>query len=304
MPLPDLISTDARANLAGSLWMIAAMAGFAVEDALVKTVTARMPVAEFLVLFGLGGMMVFAVVATLRGESLMDAGVLSPAMRVRFVFEVTGRLFYTLALALTSLSATTAILQATPIVVVLGAALIFGEKVGWRRWTAIGIGLVGVLIILRPLPGSFSPLSLLAVLGLLGFAGRDLASRAAPRSLGTATLGFYGFVALTSAGGIYGLWERERFVWPDGATALLLMAVVLCGAGAYMSLMKAMRTGEVSAVTPFRYTRILFGVGLGVLVFDETLDLPMLIGCAVVVASGLFILWRSNRRGAPPLDQV
>ncbi len=187
---------------------------------------------------------------------------------------------------------------------VLGAALIFGEKVGWRRWTAIGIGLVGVLIILRPLPGSFSPLSLLAVLGLLGFAGRDLASRAAPRSLGTATLGFYGFVALASAGGIYGLWERESFVWPDGATALLLMAVVLCGAGAYMSLMKAMRTGEVSAVTPFRYTRILFGVGLGVLVFDETLDLPMLIGCAVVVASGLFILWRSNRRGAPPPDQV
>ncbi len=163
---------------------------------------------------------------------------------------------------------------------------------------------MGVLIILRPLPGSFSPLSLLALLGMLGFAGRDLASRAAPRTLGTAALGFYGFVALTIAGALYALWERECFVLPDAPTAFLLGAVVLCGAAAYMSLMKAMRTGEVSAVTPFRYTRMLFGVGIGVAVFDETLDLPMLIGCGVVVAAGLFILWRGQRRGMPPPGEI
>ena len=136
------IRTDRRANVVGSLWMVAAMAAFAVEDALVKGVTARLPVAEILVIFGLGGALIFAGVAAWRGESLFNADVLSRPMRVRVCFEVTARLFYTLALAPTPLSTTTAILQATPIVVVLGASLLFGEKVGWRRWTAIVVGLV------------------------------------------------------------------------------------------------------------------------------------------------------------------
>jgi drug/metabolite transporter (DMT)-like permease len=290
------IRTDRRANVVGSLWIVAAMAAFAVEDALVKGVTARLPVAEILVLFGLGGALIFAGVAAWRGESLFNADVLSRPMRVRVCFEVMGRLFYTLALALTPLSATTAILQATPILVVLGAALFFGETVGWRRWTAIVVGLVGVLIILRPTPGSFTPLSVLAVIGTIGFAGRDLASRAAPRALGTAALGFYGFLALVLAGALFALWERVGFVVPDGRSSVMLVAIAVWGAAAYASLMKAMRTGAVSTVTPFRYTRLLFGVALGVALFGETVDLPMAIGCLVVVASGLFILWRSNRR--------
>lgn len=290
------IRTDARANLVGALWMTGAMAAFAVEDAFVKVVTTRLPVAEVLVLFGAGGALVFAATALGRGERLFGADVISRPMRVRVCFEVLGRLFYTLALALTPLSATTAILQATPIVVVLGAALIFGETVGWRRWTAIVVGLIGVLIVLRPTPGSFSPLSVLAVLGMLGFAGRDLASRAAPRSLSTAALGFYGFLALMLAGGLYAFWERRPFLLPDGEAALMLATTALLGACAYASLMKAMRTGAVAAVTPFRYTRLLFGVALGVLVFGERIDLAMAVGCTVIVAAGLFILWRSSRR--------
>lgn len=272
------------------------MAAFAVEDALVKAVTASLPVAQVLVLFGLGGAVVFAAAAVLRDERLFGADAVSPPMRVRVCFEVAGRLFYTLALALTPLSATTAILQATPIVVVAGAALLFGESVGWRRWTAIVVGLAGVLIILRPTPDGFSPLSILAVLGMLGFAGRDLASRAAPASLSTAALGFYGFVALMLAGGLYAGWEQRAFVLPDGRTWLILAAIAGLGACAYASLMKAMRTGAVASVTPFRYSRLLFGVALGLILFDERFDLAMAVGCGVVVASGLFILWRSGRR--------
>ena len=292
------IRTDRRANLVGAFWMVGAMAAFAVEDALVKAVTASLPVAQVLVLFGAGGAIVFAATAVLRDERLFGADVVSPPMRVRVCFEVVGRLFYTLALALTPLSATTAILQATPIVVVAGAALIFGETVGWRRWTAIVVGLIGVLIILEPTPSSFSPLSILAVIGMVGFAGRDLASRAAPASLSTAALGFYGFVALMLAGGLYAGWEQRAFVLPDGRTWLMLAAIAVLGACAYASLMKAMRTGAVSSVTPFRYSRLLFGVALGVILFDESVDLAMAVGCCVVVASGLFILWRSRRRAA------
>jgi drug/metabolite transporter (DMT)-like permease len=295
-PRPGGIRTDRRANLFGALWMVGAMAAFAIEDALVKAVTASLPVAQVLVLFGAGGATVFAATAALRGERLFGADAVSPPMRVRICFEVAGRLFYTLALALTPLSATTAILQATPIVVVLGAAVLFGETVGWRRWTAIAVGLIGVLIILRPTPGSFSPLSTLAVLGMLGFAGRDLASRAAPSSLSTAALGFYGFVALMLAGGLYAGWEQRAFVLPDGRTWPMLAAIAALGACAYASLMKAMRTGAVSSVTPFRYSRLLFGVALGLALFGESIDFAMAVGCCVVVASGLFILWRSGRR--------
>jgi drug/metabolite transporter (DMT)-like permease len=295
MLAPAGIRTDRRANVAGSLWMVGAMAAFAVEDALVKAVTKVLPVAEVLMLFGAGGALIFAATALARAEPLTSADVVSRPMRVRVCFEVTGRLFYTLALALTPLSATTAILQATPIVVVAGAALIFGETVGWRRWTAIAVGLAGVLIILRPTPGSFSPLSILAVLGMLGFAGRDLASRAAPRSVSTAVLGFYGFLALMLAGALFAFWEQERFLVPGGRTALMLVAIAGWGAAAYAGLMKAMRTGTVATVTPFRYSRLIFGIALGVLVFGETVDLAMALGCAVIVAAGLFILARSNR---------
>ncbi|WP_206378371.1 DMT family transporter [Sneathiella limimaris] len=288
---------DKHTNLRGSFWMIVAMAAFAVEDALIKAVAVSLPVAEVLVLFGIGGMIFFAALATWRKEPLFIRDSISPPMRVRVCFEVLGRLFYVLALAFSSLSATTAILQATPIVVVLGAAVFFKEKVGWRRWTAIGIGLVGVLVILRPATDSFTVQSILAVLGMLGFAGRDLASRAAPKSLSSSALGFYGFIAIILAGALYSLWEQKAFLLPDLTDSGYLCLAVIWGAGAYTCLMKAMRTGEVSIVTPFRYTRLLFGIALGVILFNETVDTPMIIGCTIIVLSGLFILARGNRSG-------
>lgn len=214
------------------------------------------------------------------------------------VFEIIGRLFYVLAIAVIPLSAATVILQATPLVVVAGATLVFGEKVGWRRWSAIVIGLIGVIIIVQPGTDSFSALSLLAVIGMIGFAGRDLASRAAPKSLNTLILGFYGFIAVIVAGVLYALWRGETFVIPDARATLFMAAAVGAGVTAYSFLMKAMRTGEVSAVTPFRYTRLLFGIGLGIALFGESLTMPMLIGSGLIVASGLVILWRGQERGA------
>ncbi|NOD48054.1 MULTISPECIES: DMT family transporter [unclassified Ruegeria] len=289
------IQTDARANMIGSLWMIAAMAGFALEDALLKASSAVVPIWQVLVVFGAGGSLVFAAVALMRGTRLMHPDVLSRPMKVRVLFEVLGRLFYVLAIALTPLSSATVILQATPLVVVAGAALFFGEAVGWRRWSAIFVGMLGVVVILQPTGDSFSLLSILAVLGMLGFAGRDLASRAAPATLGTEVLGFYGFLSIIVAGLAYRFWEGVPMVSLDLHTSLHLTGAVLMGVLAYSSLMKAMRTGEVSAVTPFRYTRLLFGIGLGVLMFGESLDPVMWIGSALIVASGLYILWRGRR---------
>lgn len=290
--------TDARANLLGSMWMIASMGLFAVEDAFVKAASTSLPVGQILIMFGLGGAVVFALLAAMRRTPLFVPDVLSPAMRIRMVFEIIGRLFYVLAIAVIPLSAATVILQATPLVVVAGATLVFGEKVGWRRWSAIVIGLIGVIIIVQPGTDSFSALSLLAVIGMIGFAGRDLASRAAPKSLNTLILGFYGFFAVIVAGVLYALWRGETFVIPDARATLFMAAAVGAGVTAYSFLMKAMRTGEVSAVTPFRYTRLLFGIGLGIALFGESLTMPMLIGSGLIVASGLVILWRGQERGA------
>ena len=284
-------------NLIGSLWMIAAMAGFAVEDALIKGAALTLPLGQILILFGLGGAALFAAIVRLNNEPLFPRAVLSKPMRIRVVFEVLGRLFYGLAIALTPLSSATVILQATPLVVVAGAAVVFGEKVGWRRWAAIFIGLIGVVIILQPGTGSFSALSILALLGMIGFAGRDLASRAAPASLSTAILGLYGFLSVVIAGALYALWQSAAFVLPNAATFAYLIGAIIAGVVAYASLMKAMRTGEVSAVTPFRYTRLLFGIGIGVLWFNETLTPAMILGSALIVCAGLFILWRGRAAG-------
>ncbi|MCZ4352690.1 DMT family transporter [Roseovarius aestuarii] len=284
-----------RANLLGSLWMITAMAGFAIEDSFLKAAADTIPVGQIMILFGLGGVCVFAVIALAHGQNLFPRAVVSRPMRIRVVFEIVGRLFYTLAIALTPLSAATVILQATPLVVVAGAAMVFGERVGWRRWTAIVVGLAGVLIIVQPGTDSFSVLSILAVLGMLGFAGRDLASRAAPASLGTAILGLYGFGALIIAGALFSIWQGRAFVMPEMLASLYLLAAIAVGTAAYSCLMRAMRTGEVSAVTPFRYTRLLFGLALGVLWFNEQLTLSMMIGSGLIVLSGIFIMWRGRQ---------
>ncbi|MBT8416465.1 MAG: DMT family transporter [Silicimonas sp.] len=297
MTAGDHAPDTARANLLGSVWMVIAMAGFAVEDMFIKSASQELPVGQVMTAFGLGGAIVFAIVATIRGEVFLTRQALGRTMAIRTFFEIGGRLFYTLAIALTPLSSVTAILQATPIVVVAGAALFFGENVGWRRWSAIGAGLAGVLIILRPGAEAFNALSILAVLGMLGFAGRDLATRAAPPSLGTAALGVYGFLAIVIAGAGLSLWEDQLWRMPTPETGCAILAAIGFGVLGYASLTRAMRSGEVSAVTPFRYVRLIFGIALGMAVFGERPDLATYAGSAIVVLSGLYILARGRKVG-------
>ncbi|WP_299814897.1 DMT family transporter [uncultured Jannaschia sp.] len=280
--------------------MIGAMAAFAIEDALIKATADTVPIGQILILFGLGGALLFAGLARLRAQPLFSPGVVSGPMRARIVFEIAGRLFYALALALIPLSTATVILQATPLLVVAGAAAIFGERVGWRRWGAILLGMIGVLVIVRPGTDEFSSLSVLAILGMIGFAGRDLASRAAPRSLATPILGLYGFLAVLIAGVLFSVWQGAHFVVPDHKASLWLAASVPVGVAAYALLMRAMRTGDVSAVTPFRYTRLMFGIGLGIALFGERPGVITLVGSAFIVLSGLVIIWRGKGAGPVP----
>jgi drug/metabolite transporter (DMT)-like permease len=292
-------------NLRGAALMTGAMAGFAVEDMLLKAAAATLPRGEVITLFGLGGLAVFAGLALWNGQPVVTRAMLARTMLIRSGFEVMGRLFYALAILLTPLSTASAILQSAPLIVVAGAALVFGETVGMRRWLAVLAGFAGVLLIIRPGTSDFDVLSLLAVLGTIGFAGRDLATRAAPPQLTNLQLGVTGFAMLTLAGLILLVWQGEAKV-PDTRGAGLVAAAVAVGVVAYASLTAAMRTGEIGAVTPFRYTRLVFAMLLGAAVFGERPDGWTLAGSAVVVAAGLFILLSlraDSRRAAASRDQ-
>jgi drug/metabolite transporter (DMT)-like permease len=285
---------DASHNLAGSLWMIAAMAGFAVEDAFLKSAASHVPLGQVLVIMGLSGALAFAALSIAQGQGPFPAELFRRTMILRSAFEIGGRLFYALAVALTPISTASAILQATPLVVVTGAAVIFGERVGAVRWALIGAGFVGVLIILRPGLAGFDALSIFAVLGLIGFAGRDLATRAAAPSLSMAQLGVAGFAVLAASGVILMLWAGQA-VWPSALVWAQIAGTTLFGLLGYGALTQAMRTGQVSAVTPFRYTRLLFAMILGVTVFGERPDGATLLGAAVIVGCGSILLGQRRR---------
>ncbi|MFN3724283.1 MAG: DMT family transporter [Paracoccaceae bacterium] len=286
-------------NLRGAAFMILSMAGFAVEDVFLKASARMMPMGQAVLIVGLVGMAVFALMARRMGEPAFHPALRTRGLAIRSGFEVAGRLFYALAIALTPLSTTSAILQATPLVVVGGAALVFGERVGWRRWSAVGIGFVGVLIILRPGFDGFSALSLLAVAGMLGFAGRDLATRAAPKVMSNRQLGVAGFAMLALAGAVILGWTGGA-VWPDARGWGLLACTALFAVLGYHALTSAMRTGEIGFVTPFRYVRLVFAMGLAMALFGERPDLATWIGAALIVSSGIYTLIRGNRRGAAP----
>lgn len=280
-------------NQRGSLFMVASMAGFAVEDMFIKSAARAMPVGQVLVLMGLLGVMWFAALARRAGQPAFPAALRSRTMALRSGFELVGRLFYALALALTPLSVASAILQATPLVVVAGAAVLFGEKVGVWRWALTVLGFGGVLVILRPGLEGFDALSLLAVIGLVGFAGRDLATRAAPPALSNAQLGVAGFSVLALSGLVI-LCFQGGPILPTLLPMAKALGAATFGILGYSYLTRAMRTGDVSAVTPFRYTRLLFALILGVVVFGERPDLATLIGSAIVVACGILILSRRD----------
>ena len=283
--------------------MVLAMALFALEDMFIKAASSTVPAGEILVFFGIGGSLAFILMTLKRGEPIFHPATLSQPVLLRALSEIIGRLGFTLALVLTPLSSTSAILQATPLVVVMGAAIFFGEKVGWRRWSAILIGFIGVLMIIRPGLEGFQANSLLAVVGMLGFAGRDLATRAAPKVLSNVQLGVYGFLVLIPTGLGLLIYTGGAII-PDLKASGQILGAIVFGVIAYYSLTLAMRTGEISVVTPFRYTRLVFALILGFLVFGERPDAMTLLGSAIIVAGGIYTLLRNHQARKAALNNT
>lgn len=278
------------ANLRGTLFMLLVMAAFAVEDALFKSVTVALPPGQSTLMFGLTGLLIFAAWSRLAGEPVLVREMMRPRLLARSGFEIAGRLFFALALAYAPLATTSAILQATPLVVIAGAAVLLGTRVRPSRWLAVSLGFVGVLMVIRPTPSDFDATALFAAAATIGFAGRDIATRMSPPAVTARQLGVLGFLVVTLAGAILMLWDQTPLRVPTAFEAVRPAATGAVGVLAFQALTQAMRTGEVAVVTPLRYTRLIFALAFAVLVFGERLDGWTIAGMVLIVATGLFAL--------------
>ena len=276
--------------------MVAAMACFALEDVLLKQMSVTLPVGQVLAMTGVGGALVFSFIARVAGRPVLSRAALLRPVMLRNLTEALGSTAFVTALALTTLSGASAILQATPLAMTLGASLYFGETVRWRRWTAIVVGFIGVLLIIQPGMASFSPASLFAVVAVLMLAVRDLCGRAVPPSVSSVQLAAWGFASLVPAGlATLALMGTPPAVLTAGGW-VRQGAVLVVGCAGYYAIVAATRTGEVSAVVPFRYTRLIFALILGFFVFGERPDALMITGAVLIVGSGLYTVWRTALR--------
>lgn len=288
-------------NLRGSLLMVLAMACFTFEDSLFKALSDTIPPGQVVIFIGIGGLALFWGVMLRKGHPLWTRRLFTPALILRTFGEFIGALGYTSALALIPISAATAILMAAPLATVLGAAVFLKEPVGWRRWSAVLAGFIGVMLVVKPGTDAFQPASLLAVLGVFGLVLRDLLTPRIPKEISSLQVSAGAYLGAIASGFVM-LWLwRDTPVMPVGIEWPLIAATVISGAIGYMAIVTSTRIAELSVVIPLRYARLVFAIFVGVLFFHERPDRYTLIGAAVIVASGLYSIWREaqlRRRAA------
>lgn len=196
------------------------------------------------------------------------------------------------AFVLLGLVESLAIFAGYPLIVAALSGPILGETVGWRRWVAIGIGFVGILVILKPGFGVFSPYALVALASTTLFALYSLLTRYAARKDSAATSFFWtgtvGAVVMTSVG----MFHWEPMIPADWGW---MAALCVTGALGHYMLIRCYEVAEASAVQPFTYLHLVFGAMFGVLVFGETLRANVLAGTFIVVGAGIFTLLREQR---------
>ena len=274
--------------------MMMSMACFAVEDTFIKLLSARLPATQILFSIGFGGALITLVLAIVLNVNLADKILLNKHVISRTIADLFGALSFTSAMVLIPMSLLASILQATPLFVTLGAAILLGEKVGWRRWSAIFIGFLGVIMILQPGYGSFHLASLLGLAAVLCLALRDVVTRDMATEIPTLTVTFYACLAMGSAGFIaYPFFGPP--IMPTTYEAIILICAAIIGLTGYFLLVLATRKGDVSVIAPFRYSRLLFSLGLASLILGEKLTLPILLGGLLVVSSGIYTFGRERR---------
>lgn len=289
-------------NLRGALFMAIAMAGFTMNDALTKMASGDVNMGQVMLIRGVFATLMIALIAWQQGALRHARQVLHPMVAVRVASEVGGTVCFLVALAHLPIANVSAVLQALPLAVTMGAALVLGEPVGWRRWLSIATGFAGVLIIVRPGFDGFSVYSLWA-LGCVAFcAVRDIATKRVPKEIPSFLVSTATAAAVTLSGGVLVAPMGGWTPMPGATVAMLFGASVLLIIG-YQTIVMAMRTGEISFVAPFRYTALLWAILLGYVIFADVPDLAMIAGSVVIVASGLYMLYRERIVGRRPVAE-
>ena len=288
--------TDAADNTRAALLMVGSMAFFAVEDLFLKRSAEALPPGEVLALTGAAGACVFWALAARQRQPVLSMEALRGMALLRTLAEAAAAMLYIVALALAPLTMTSALLQASPLVVVAGAALFLGEKVGWRRWVSILVGFAGVLVILKPWDAAFDPTGLLTVACVVVLAARDLSTRVMPVRIGTFQVATWAYLGLVPAGVALMAAMGQSFVHPTPGQWAGLGGALVSGLFGYYAVVAAMRLGEVSVVAPFRYTRLVFAMGIAMVFLGERPESSTLLGAALVVGSGLYAFARERAR--------
>lgn len=281
-------------NLRGILLMCASMAAFTINDTFMKSVTLTLPLYQTIALRGMIAVVGLGllVLATGAFRFRLD-GRDGWLILLRSLADVAATILFLEALLRMPLANLSAILQALPLAITLGAALVYGDRIGWRRMTAILAGLVGVLIIIRPGTDGFDRWALLGVASVACVVVRDLAVRPLQGQVPSALVALGAAVAVTAMGWIgTGIQGWSPLSLPEAGKVLGAGLFLIVG---YLTSVMAMRHGDIGMVAPFRYTSLLWAIVLGLVVFGDLPDAWTLVGAAIVVGAGLFTLWRERK---------
>lgn len=282
-------------NMRGSLYMVVAMAAFTFNDAFVKLLSDDLAVVFIIFLRGIITTVVIGLIVYVNTKITSLEGLKHPLNWVRALMDVGATFTFLIALKHMPFANAAAILSALPLAVTIGSALFLKEPVGWRRWLAIVIGFFGVLLIVRPGLEGFNSYSIYVMISVVFAAGRDLATRRAPSNIPSMVLTLLTSIAITVAGAI-AVFLTDTFTPVDMSQGTGIVAAASFLICAYYFIIAAMRVGEISFVAPFRYTNLIWAILIGLFVFNDTPDLLTMIGTAVIVATGIYTLYREQLR--------
>lgn len=273
--------------------MMASMACFTVSDAAIKATGGALPLAQLMTLRSIPTTLFLLLLARQLRQLRFDFPAADRRLlALRCAGEVGAASFFVTALLNMPLANLTALVQTLPLTLTLAAALVFRERVGWRRMLAIMVGFLGVLLIVRPGTGGFNIFALYGLAAVACVTVRDLATRRLSAQVPSLTATFLTSLAVLTVFGGVSLGVEWQPV--DLRLGLLLLLSSVFVMGGYLSSVVVMRLGDVGFVAPFRYTGLVWALVLGWLLFDHWPEPLTLIGAGIVVATGVFTLYRER----------
>jgi len=287
--------TPFRENLRGILAISAANLLFLINDTLIKLASPSMPLGEILFFRGLFATALLVPIVVAADVVKYVPLLWNASLFWRTLAEILGAILFILALFHIPIANINTILQVVPLMVTACAAIFLGEKVGWRRWAAIMVGFVGVMIVIRPGLDGFDAWSLVALGSMFFITLRDLTTRTMPRGIPALLVALVTAVSVGLTGPIYSLGVGETWTSPSGHTLLLIGGAAVFLIFGYLLSVDFMRHGDIAVVAPFRYIVVLWAIIVGYIVWQEVPDVPMIIGTALIIASGIYTIHRERR---------